>query len=97
MKLLHHVILYGLLIFKMIITITIGMMDLTGAPTSQFKLEDPELGTLKNIGIPVKLSLTPGRIRKRAPDLGEHTQEILQELGYSSEEVESLRSRGGIW
>ena len=31
------------------------------------KLEDPELGTLHNIGIPVKLSKTPGRIRRRAP------------------------------
>ena len=41
-------------------------------------LEDPELGTLHNIGIPVKLSKTPGRIRHRAPALGEHSMEILK-------------------
>jgi formyl-CoA transferase len=53
-------------------------------------LEDPELGTLRNIGIPVKLSETPGRIRRRAPSLGEHSVEILKEFGFSLEEVNSL-------
>jgi len=60
------------------------------------ELEDPELGTLKNIGIPVKLSLTPGRIRKRAPDLGEHTQEVLLAAGYSAAEAEALRQAGVV-
>ncbi|WP_068673262.1 CaiB/BaiF CoA-transferase family protein [Oceanobacillus sp. Castelsardo] len=38
-----------------------------------------ELGTVKQVGIPIKLSETPGRIRGQAPKLGEHTKEILEE------------------
>ena len=60
------------------------------------ELEDPELGTLKNIGIPVKLSRTPGRIRRRAPDLGEHTQEVLLEAGYTTDEVSRLLESGVV-
>ena len=44
-------------------------------------LEDPELGRLRHIGIPVKLSTTPGQIRRRAPALGEHSREVLREAG----------------
>ena len=60
------------------------------------EIEDPELGTLKNIGIPVKLSQTPGRIRRRAPDLGEHTREVLLEAGYTGDEVSRLQKSGVV-
>ena len=53
-------------------------------------LEDTELGTLHNIGIPVKLSATPGRIRRRAPALGEHSREVLLEAGFAEAEVDGL-------
>ena len=53
-------------------------------------LEDPEMGLLHNIGIPIKLSETPGEIRRRAPGLGEHTREILREYGFSAEEMAAL-------
>ena len=60
------------------------------------EIDDPELGTLKNIGIPVKLSRTPGRIRHRAPALGEHTREVLMQAGYSDSEVSSLKASGVV-
>ena len=59
-------------------------------------MEDPELGTIHNIGVPVKLSATPGSIRRRAPALGEHSAEILLERGFSQEEVEGLMAGGVI-
>jgi formyl-CoA transferase len=58
--------------------------------------QDPEVGTLKNIGIPVKLSETPGRIRRRAPDLGEHTREVLLEAGYGGDEVDRMTEAGTV-
>ena len=59
-------------------------------------LEDPDLGTIHNIGIPVKLSGTPGQIRTRAPMLGEHSAEVLLEHGFSQSEVEGLVSGGAV-
>lgn len=44
-------------------------------------IKSGELGTTKHVGIPIKLSETPGEIRKQAPKLGEHTDEILMEMG----------------
>lgn len=45
---------------------------------------------------PVKLSDTPGTIRHRAPLLGEHTHEILAELGYSDKEIAALKDEGVV-
>ena len=58
--------------------------------------QDPELGTIHNIGVPVKLSDTPGSIRRRAPALGEHSAEILLEYGFARGEVHGLLADGVI-
>src|SRR2546430_10037415 len=45
---------------------------------------------------PVDLSDTPGRFRRRAPMLGEHTNAILGEIGYSAADIDALRRRGVV-
>lgn len=57
----------------------------------------PSLGKLKEIGIPAKFGETPGRIREPAPQLGQHTEEVLIDfLGYSWDDIEKLRDKGVI-
>jgi crotonobetainyl-CoA:carnitine CoA-transferase CaiB-like acyl-CoA transferase len=49
--------------------------------------------SIKLLGFPVKLSLTPCQVRRPAPELGEHTDAILMSLGISKEQITELRSR----
>jgi len=55
------------------------------------ELAHPEIGTFKTTGLPVKLSASPGRIERRPPLLGEHTDEVLHELGLAEPDVAALR------
>ena len=60
------------------------------------ELPHPEIGTFKTTGLPVKLSETPGAIDRAPPLHGEHSDEILEELGLSAEEVRVLREQGVV-
>jgi crotonobetainyl-CoA:carnitine CoA-transferase CaiB-like acyl-CoA transferase len=56
----------------------------------EVRLEHPVEGEIRALGIPVKLSDTPGSIRHAAPLLGQHTAEVLAEAGFTAEQVEAL-------
>jgi len=59
-------------------------------------VEHPVAGALRMAGIPFKLGLTPGSIRRAPPLLGEHSAEVLDELGYSGDEIAALAADGTI-
>jgi crotonobetainyl-CoA:carnitine CoA-transferase CaiB-like acyl-CoA transferase len=54
------------------------------------QLEHPVLGIVKNIANPMRLSDTPVTYRLAPPFLGEHTNQILQDLGYTTKETAAL-------
>jgi formyl-CoA transferase len=54
-------------------------------------VDHPVLGRIRALGSPIKMSATPPDVRRRAPLLGEHTDAVLSETGYSSEEIVQLR------
>ncbi len=53
-------------------------------------VEHPTIGPLQMLGMPVKLSATPGRIRLPPPRLGEHTDSVLRELGLARDQPTNL-------
>ncbi|UPM55224.1 CaiB/BaiF CoA transferase family protein [Gottfriedia acidiceleris] len=57
---------------------------------------DPEVGDVKLIAPPIKMSKTPGTIRTLAPKSGEHTAKILNEMGFTNEQIEILENEGVI-
>jgi len=59
-------------------------------------VEHPVLGVMPQIGVPFKLSETPASIRSAPPLLGEHSADILAELGYSEADITDLRATGVI-
>ena len=62
----------------------------TRAREMEISVEHPVEGVMSALGIPVKLSDTPGSVRRPAPLLGEHTAEVLREAGLAEEEIGAL-------
>jgi crotonobetainyl-CoA:carnitine CoA-transferase CaiB-like acyl-CoA transferase len=60
------------------------------------EIEHPGHGPVRMTGFPVKLSATPARPRRPAPALGEHTDAVLRELGYSPEDIAALKRDGVV-
>jgi crotonobetainyl-CoA:carnitine CoA-transferase CaiB-like acyl-CoA transferase len=60
------------------------------------EIEHPTAGKIRMAGLPVKLSANPGSIRRHAPLLGEHSAEVLGELGLSEERIRALLEKGII-
>jgi formyl-CoA transferase len=59
------------------------------------EVDHPVRGKYLTVGNPIKLSDSPTDV-KRSPLLGEHTDEVMAELGYSSEQISALRAAGAI-
>jgi len=60
-------------------------------------VEHPEMGTVRLPGLPVKLSRSPGAVRRPPPVVGEHTEEVLTSIcGLSASDIEALRDEGAI-
>ena len=59
-------------------------------------LQHPIAGAISVLGVPVKLSDTPGTVRTPPPTLGQHTAEVLGELGMTSEDIARFEAGGAI-
>jgi crotonobetainyl-CoA:carnitine CoA-transferase CaiB-like acyl-CoA transferase len=58
------------------------------------RIDQPGTDGVSLLGVPVKLSRTPGAPAGPGPALGEHTREVLGGLGYSGDEIESMLGSG---
>ena len=70
--------------------------ELVRARQMVIELDQPGAGAVKLLGVPVKMSRTPGAPAGPGPALGEHTDEVLAGLGYAKEEVAAMKESGAV-
>jgi alpha-methylacyl-CoA racemase len=70
--------------------------ELVRARKMVVELDQPGTSGVRQLGVPVKLSRTPGEVDTPAPALGEHTDEVLSGLGYPEDEIASLKESGAV-
>ena len=68
----------------------------TAAREMLVEVDHTTLGRVKTLGLPVKFSQTPGKVRTGAPLYGEHTRAILAEHGFSRDEIAALEREGAV-
>jgi formyl-CoA transferase/CoA:oxalate CoA-transferase len=78
-----------------------GLADVVDLPQINhndmvIELDQRSVGTYRAVGVPVRFSETPGYAHRPAPELGEHTDEVLEEFGIDVAEVEWLRTEGAL-
>lgn len=57
-------------------------------------VDQPGLGTLQMMAVPLRLSESPGQVRSAAPRLGQHTHEVLADVGYGPDDIQRLANQG---
>lgn len=74
------------------------MMELPHVKETEMvvEMDSANHGKLAMPGIPIRMSRSKGEIRRRMPEVGEHTAEILKEVGYSDEDIQRLEKDGAI-
>ncbi|MEP6608086.1 MAG: CoA transferase [Burkholderiaceae bacterium] len=60
------------------------------------EVEHPSIGAMKALGCPLHFSRTPTEVKRPAPLLGEHTREVLREIGYSDTQIEGFVDEGVV-
>jgi len=77
------------------------MSDLFNDPQVRYRrmvqeMDHPKAGRIRQTGVPIKLSETPGRLAAAPPVLGQHTDSVLRELGYGENDIAMMRRRGAV-
>ncbi len=60
------------------------------------EMEHPRAGTLRLLGTPLRLNDTPSSLRIVPPDLGQDTEDVIRELGYTADEIAAFREQGAF-
>jgi succinate--hydroxymethylglutarate CoA-transferase len=68
----------------------------TKARGSVIEVDYPGIGPVKSANNPIKLSEAPVTVRRKSPGIGEHTAEIMREVGYSDAEIAALRNAKAV-